>query len=164
MKGFTKNFPGIPEEMRGTYAALGSEPVIAYLKELGITAVQLLPVHQHTDDGFLIDKGLTNYWGYNTIGFFAPEARYAMSSAEKGEHVAEFKEMVKQLHRAGIEVILDVVYNHTGEGNESGPTLCFRGFDNRSYYRLDGVDPKRYSDFTGTGNTLNTPHAFTLQL
>ncbi len=123
--GFTKRFPGIPPEMRGTYAALGSEPVIAYLKDLGITAVQLLPVHQHSDDGFLIDKGLTNYWGYNTIGFFAPEARYAMRPVEKGGHVAEFKEMVKQLHRGGIEVILDVVYNHTAEGNHLGPTLCF---------------------------------------
>lgn len=153
VKGFTKLHPDIPEEIRGTYAALGHPVTIAYLQELGVTAVELMPVHHFIVDRHLKDRGLTNYWGYNTIGFFAPDARYS-SSGVRGEQVVEFKNMVKALHRAGIEVILDVVYNHTGEGSHMGPTLSFRGIDNASYYRL--TDDKRYyMDYTGTGNTLN---------
>ncbi|MEN0053948.1 MAG: glycogen debranching protein GlgX [Mucilaginibacter sp.] len=153
VKGFTKLHPEIPEEIRGTYAGIGHPVTIAYLKDLGITAIELMPVHHFLADRHLIDKGLTNYWGYNTIGFFAPDARYA-SSGILGEQVIEFKNMVKELHKAGIEVILDVVYNHTGEGSQLGPTLSFRGIDNISYYRL--ADDKRfYMDYTGTGNTLN---------
>ena len=153
VKGFTILHPGIPEEIRGTYAAIGHPITIQYLKELGITAIELMPIHQFLLDKFLADKGLTNYWGYNTIGFFAPDVRYA-SSGTKGQQVLEFKNMVKELHKAGIEVILDVVYNHTAEGNHLGPTLSFRGIDNYSYYRL--TEDKRYCmDYTGTGNTLN---------
>jgi glycogen operon protein len=153
VKGFTKLHPGIPEEIRGTYAAIGHPVTIQYLKELGVTAIELMPVHHFVLDKFLADKGLSNYWGYNTIGFFAPDVRYA-SSGTRGEQVLEFKHMVKELHKAGIEVILDVVYNHTAEGNHLGPTLSFRGIDNLSYYRL--TDDKRfYMDYTGTGNTLN---------
>ena len=126
----------MPEELRGTYAGLGSAASIEYLKSLGVTAVELLPVHHHVDDKALIDRGLTNYWGYNTIGFFAPEANYS-SSGSTGGQVTEFKTMVRNLHAAGIEVILDVVYNHTGEGNQLGPTLSFRGVDNIAYYRLN---------------------------
>ena len=153
VKGFTKLHPGIPEEIRGTYAAIAHPLTIQYLKELGITAIELMPVHHFVTDKFLKDKNLTNYWGYNTIGFFAPDVRYA-SQGTRGEQVFEFKQMVKELHKAGIEVILDVVYNHTAEGNHLGPTLSFRGIDNLSYYRL--TDDKRfYMDYTGTGNTLN---------
>jgi glycogen operon protein len=153
VKEFTKLNPEIPEELRGTYAALAHPATIEYLKKLGVTAIELMPVHHFVDDRLLIDKGLRNYWGYNTIGFFAPEARYA-AKGKKGEQVIEFKNMVKELHKAGIEVILDVVYNHTAEGNHLGPTLSFRGIDNASYYRL--TDDKRYyMDYTGTGNTLN---------
>jgi glycogen operon protein len=153
VKGFTKLHPLIPEEIRGTYAAIGHPVTIQYLKELGITAIELMPVHHFVQDKFLADKGLSNYWGYNTIGFFAPDVRYA-SGGTRGEQVFEFKNMVKELHKAGIEVILDVVYNHTAEGNHLGPTLSFRGIDNLSYYRL--TDDKRfYMDYTGTGNTLN---------
>ncbi|RYZ29194.1 MAG: glycogen debranching enzyme GlgX [Chitinophagaceae bacterium] len=153
VKGFTKLHPAIPEEIRGTYAAIGHPVTIQYLKELGITAIELMPIHQFVLDKFLADKGLTNYWGYNTIGFFAPDVRYA-SSGTKGEQVIEFKNMVKELHKAGIEVILDVVYNHTAEGNHLGPTLSFRGIDNLGYYRL--TEDKRFCmDYTGTGNTLN---------
>jgi len=153
VKGFTQLHPLIPQEIRGTYAAIGHPITIQYLKELGITAIELMPVHQFVLDKFLADKGLTNYWGYNTIGFFAPDVRYA-SSGTKGEQVIEFKNMVKELHKAGIEVILDVVYNHTAEGNHLGPTLSFRGIDNAGYYRL--TEDKRFCmDYTGTGNTLN---------
>lgn len=153
VKGFTAQHPDIPKEIRGTYAAMAHPVTIAYLKEMGITAVELLPVHHFLTDRHLKDKGLTNYWGYNSIGFFAPDVRYA-SGGTHGEQVTEFKTMVKELHAAGIEVILDVVYNHTGEGNEMGPTISFRGIDNASYYRL-AEDPRYYMDFTGTGNTLN---------
>lgn len=153
VRGFTKLHPDIPEEIRGTYAALAHPVTINYLQELGITAVELMPVHHFVRDSHLQDKGLTNYWGYNTIGFFAPDAVYS-SSGVLGEQVQEFKGMVKELHKAGIEVILDVVYNHTAEGNELGPTLSFKGIDNVSYYRL--TENKRYyMDYTGTGNTLN---------
>jgi glycogen operon protein len=153
VKGFTQLHPDIPEELRGTYRGIAHPAAIKYLRELGITAIELMPVHHFVTDKYLLDQGLTNYWGYNTIGFFAPDVRYA-SSGICGEQVREFKEMVKELHRAGIEVILDVVYNHTGEGNHLGPTLSFRGIDNASYYRL--TDDKRYyMDYTGTGNTLN---------
>ena len=163
VKGFSKLWPEIPEELRGTYAGLGSAAAIDYLTKLGVTAVELLPVHAHIDDKVLIDRGLKNYWGYNTIGFFAPHAAYS-SSGQMGEQVSEFKSMVRSLHAAGIEVILDVVYNHTAEGNHLGPTLCFRGIDNPAYYRLRPDDPRLYLDFTGTGNTFNLLHPRTLQL
>ena len=153
VKGFTKNFPGIPEEIRGTYAALAHPAVIGYLKKLGITAVELMPVHQSIAERHLVEQGLTNYWGYNTIGFFAPGLRF-YSGRETGGQVREFKTMVKELHKAGIEVFLDVVYNHTAEGNQMGPTLAYRGIDNSEYYRLAG-DKRFYYDYTGTGNTLN---------
>ncbi|GGY77048.1 glycogen debranching protein GlgX [Marinobacter zhanjiangensis] len=159
VKGFTRLHPDVPQYIRGTYAALGTEPAIAYLKDLGITAVELLPIHAHINDRRLEDQGLTNYWGYNSIGFFAPSPEYASSDA-----VTEFKAAVKALHAAGIEVILDVVYNHTGEGNHLGPTLCFRGIDNSSYYRLVQDDPRHYMDYTGTGNTLDMGHPQVLQL
>jgi isoamylase len=153
VKGFTKLHPELPEEIRGTYAGLAHPVTIQYLKDLGITAVELMPVHHFVTDRYLKDKGLTNYWGYNTIGFFAPDVRYSNSSV-LGNQVREFKEMVKALHKSGLEVILDVVYNHTAEGNHMGPTLSFRGIDNVSYYRL--TENKRfYMDYTGTGNTLN---------
>ena len=163
VKGFTARHPDLPPELRGTYAGLAAPPVIAYLKDLGITAVELLPVHAFLDDRHLLEKGLRNYWGYNTINFFAPEARYASSRHANGQ-VTEFKQMVKTLHAAGIEVILDVVYNHTAEGNHLGPTLSFRGIDNASYYRLVPEDPRFYMDYTGTGNTLNAVHPQVLQL
>jgi isoamylase len=153
VKGFTKLHPEIPEEIRGTYAAIGHPVTIAYLKELGISAIELMPVHHFVTDRSLKEKGLANYWGYNTIGFFAPDARYS-SSGVMGQQVTEFKTMIRELHKAGIQVILDVVYNHTAEGNQMGPTLSFKGIDNASYYRL--TDDKRYyNDYTGTGNTLN---------
>jgi len=163
VKGFTKLCPDVPEELRGTYAGLGSAAAIDYLKKLGVTAVELLPVQAHIDDKLLIDRGLTNYWGYNTIGFFAPHADYS-SSGQLGEQIPEFKSMVRNLHAAGIEVILDVVYNHTAEGNHLGPTLCFRGIDNIAYYRLHPDNPRFYLDFTGTGNTFNLLHPRSLQL
>jgi isoamylase len=163
VKGFTARHPDLPPELRGTYAGLSSPPVIAYLKDLGITAVELMPVHAFLDDRRLWEEGLRNYWGYNTVGFFAPEARYA-SSGDRGGQVTEFKAMVKALHAAGIEVILDVVYNHTAEGNHLGPTLSFRGIDNASYYRLVPDQPRYYMDYTGTGNTLNAMHPQVLQL
>ncbi|MVN93097.1 glycogen debranching protein GlgX [Mucilaginibacter aquatilis] len=153
VKGFTKLHPEIPEEIRGSYAALGHPVTIEYLKKLGITAIELMPVHHFVADRHLVENGLTNYWGYNTIGYFAPDARYA-SAGKQGEQVTEFKQMVKELHKAGIEVILDVVYNHTAEGNELGPTLSFKGIDNEGYYRLT-EDKRHYMDYTGTGNTLN---------
>jgi glycogen operon protein len=159
VRGFTIRHPHVLPELRGTYAALATEPVIEHLKRLGVTAVELMPVHAFVDDRALIEKGLRNYWGYNSIGFFAPDARYAA-----GEPVSEFKTMVKTLHSNGIEVILDVVYNHTAEGSHLGPTLCFRGIDNESYYRLNADEPRYYMDYTGCGNTLNMRHPRVLQL
>jgi isoamylase len=153
VRGFTKLCPDIPEEIRGSYAAIGHPATIGYLQKLGITAIELMPVHHFIADRHLVENGLTNYWGYNTIGFFAPEVRYS-SSGVLGQQVNEFKQMVKDLHKAGIEVILDVVYNHTAEGNQMGPTLSFKGVDNASYYRL-AEDKRFYFDYTGTGNTLN---------
>ena len=153
VKGLTQLHPEIPEEIRGTYAGIAHPVFIKYLKELGITALELMPVHHFVNDHFLEEQGLTNYWGYNTIGFFAPDVRYS-SSGTMGGQVTEFKKMVKELHKAGIEVILDVVYNHTGEGNHMGPVLSFKGIDNTSYYRLT-EDKRYYMDYTGTGNTLN---------
>lgn len=167
VKGFTTQHPKIPPNLRGTYAGLAHPAILDYFQNLGITAVELLPVHHFVTDWHLIEKGLTNYWGYNSIGFFAPDARYS-SSGKTGQQVTEFKEMVKVLHKAGIEIILDVVYNHTGEGNHLGPTLCFRGIDNAVYYRLmhsDAHDHARYyMDFTGTGNTLNSMQPPVLRL
>ncbi|CAN5131008.1 glycogen debranching protein GlgX [soil metagenome] len=163
VKGFTKTHPDVPPNQRGTYAGLASPVMIDYLKELGVTAVELLPVHDFLNDKHLVDSGLTNYWGYNTTNFFAPDARYS-SAGDTGEQVAEFKAMVKSLHRAGIEVILDVVYNHTSEGSELGPTLSFRGIDNTTYYRLVPDQERYYMDYTGTGNTLNARHPQVLQL
>jgi isoamylase len=159
VKGFTKRHPNIPEDLRGTYAGLASAPAIEHLKRLGVTAVELMPVHSFVDDKHLVDKGLKNYWGYNSIGFFAPDMRYSATGS-----IGEFKTMVKRLHSAGLEVILDVVYNHTAEGNHLGPTLSFRGIDNAAYYRLVPDDPRYYMDFTGTGNTLNMMHPRVLQL
>jgi glycogen operon protein len=153
VKGLTQMHPDIPENIRGTYSAIAHPVIIQYLKDLGITAIELMPVHHFVNDGFLRDKGLVNYWGYNTIGFFAPDIKYS-GNGNLGGQVAEFKTMVKELHKAGIEVILDVVYNHTAEGNHLGPTLSFRGIDNACYYRL--AQDKRFCfDYTGTGNTLN---------
>ncbi len=163
VKGLTVRHPEVPEALRGTYAGLATPPIIDYLKGLGVTAVELLPVHHFVRDKHLYDRGLTNYWGYNTIGFFAPDIRYA-SSPVRGRHVKEFKTMVKTLHSAGIEVILDVVYNHTAEGNHLGPTLSFRGIDNATYYRLVPDQPRYYMDYTGCGNSLNVRHPRTLQL
>ena len=159
VKGFTMRHPKVPQKLRGTYAGLSTAPVIDHFKKLGVTAVELLPVHCFVDDRHLIEKGLHNYWGYNTIGFFAPEPRYSSTGS-----ITEFKTMVKALHSAGIEVILDVVYNHTAEGNQMGPTLSFRGIDNAVYYRLLPSDPRYYMDYTGTGNTLNVRHPRVLQL
>ena len=159
VKGFTKLHPDIPTPLQGTYAGLASAPAIEHLKRLGVTAVELMPTHAFVDDRFLLQKGLRNYWGYNSIGFFAPDMRYAASGTTK-----EFKTMVKRLHSEGIEVILDVVYNHTAEGNHLGPTLCFRGIDNAGYYRLSSEDPRYYTDYTGCGNTLNMRHPRVLQL
>ena len=161
VKGMTKLHPEVPENLRGTYLGLCADPVVEYLLALGVTAVELLPVHQFVVDRHLAERGLTNYWGYNSIGFFAPDVRYA--SKGLGNQVYEFKSMVKTLHSAGIEVILDVVYNHTGEGNHLGPTLSLRGIDNRAYYRLQ-PDQRFYTDFTGTGNSLNMQHPRTIQL
>jgi isoamylase len=162
VKGLTRLHPEIPEAIRGTYAAIAHPVTIKYLKELGITAIELMPIHYFITDRHLEEKGLTNYWGYNTIGFFAPDVRYSTSGVH-GEQVAEFKNMVKELHKAGIEVILDVVYNHTGEGNHMGPTLSFRGIDNACYYRL--TEDRRYCmDYTGTGNTLNAQLPSVLRL
>lgn len=162
VKGLTYLHPAVPEKIRGTYAAIAQPVIINYLKELGITAIELMPIHQFVNDRHLIDKDLTNYWGYNTIGFFAPDSRYA-ATGKNGEQVKEFKDMVKALHRAGIEVILDVVYNHTAEGNHLGPTLSFKGIDNEDYYRLT-EDKRYYMDYTGTGNTLNATSPNVLRL
>jgi isoamylase len=162
VKGFTARHPDVPPGLRGTYAGLASPAAVTYLRELGITAVELLPVHHAVSESYLTERGLTNYWGYNSIGFFSPDPRFS-SSGDRGEQVPEFKTMVKTLHRAGIEVILDVVYNHTAEGNHLGPTLCFRGIDNAAYYRLT-EDQRHYMDYTGCGNTLNMMHPRTIQL
>ncbi len=163
VKGFTRCHPDVPPPLRGTYAAMHRPPVLGYLKQLGVTAVELLPVHAFVDDGFLLDRSLVNYWGYNTINFFTPEGRYAAAKLPDRQ-VREFKEMVKGLHAAGIEVILDVVYNHTAEGNHMGPTLSFRGIDNTTYYRLVPGQPRHYVNYTGTGNSLNTRHPQVLKL
>jgi glycogen operon protein len=163
VKGMTMRHPDVPESLRGTYAGLASPAIIEYLQSLGITAVELLPVHHFVNDLYLEEKGLTNYWGYNSIGYFAPDIRYSAFPGP-GEKVYEFKSMVKKFHSAGIEVILDVVYNHTGEGNHLGPTLSFRGIDNVSYYRVSPQNQRYYMDYTGCGNTLNARHPRTLQL
>jgi isoamylase len=163
VKGFTKLNEHIREELRGTYAGLASEPAIEYLRSLGVTAVELLPIHHIADEQALVDRGLSNYWGYSSIGFLAPYAHYA-ATGTRGEQVNEFKGMVKALHRAGIEVILDVVYNHTAEGNHLGPMLAFRGIDNQSYYRLLPDNPRFYMDYTGTGNSMNPVHPSVLRL
>ncbi len=172
VKGFTARHPDIPPEIRGSYAGLAHEAATGYLRDLGVTAVELLPVHEYVPEGFLITRGLTNYWGYNSIGFFAPHQGYSAAvrggslagHSSVGGQVSEFKDMVKALHRAGIEVILDVVYNHTAEGNENGPTLSFRGLDNGMYYRLGLDDASKYYDTTGTGNSLNAGNPYTLRL
>ena len=163
VKGFTQLNPYVPEALRGTYLGLASEPAIRHLTSLGVTAVELMPVHFHTDDWDLAKRGLKNYWGYNTLGYFAPDLRYASSSSPM-EAVREFKMMVRALHAAHLEVILDVVYNHTAEGNHLGPTLSLRGIDNTSYYRLLPNEPRFYQDFTGCGNTLNMRSPRVLQL
>jgi glycogen operon protein len=159
VKGFTSQHPLIPQELRGTYAGLSSGPAVDYLKRLGVTAVELMPVHAFVDERRLVEKDLVNYWGYNSIGFFVPDSRYSAFG-----QINEFKTMVKTLHSAGIEVILDVVYNHTAEGNQLGPTLCFRGIDNLAYYRTEPENNRYYMDFTGCGNTLNMRHPRVLQL
>jgi len=165
VKGFTQLHPAVPEAMRGTYSALTVPDVIRYFQSLGVTAIELLPVHHHVDEHFLVKKGLVNYWGYNTLGYFAPDERFSRDGrAQPGKQVREFKAMVKALHAAGIEVILDVVYNHTAEGNHLGPTLSLRGADNQSYYRLVEGNHRYYVDYTGTGNTLNVLNRQALQL
>ena len=163
VRGLTMQHPDVPEELRGTYAGLATKPVIKHLQKLGVTAIELMPVHHHVDDRHLVEKGRTNFWGYNTLNYFAPDLRYA-SAKTPHEAVREFKEMVRTLHRNGLEVILDVVYNHTGEGNQFGPTLSLRGIDNASYYRLVPHDRRYYMDFTGCGNTLNMVCPRVLQL
>ncbi|MCW2545919.1 MAG: glycogen debranching protein, partial [Mycobacterium sp.] len=163
VKGLTITHPDIPEEIRGSYAGIAHPAVIGHLKRLGITALELMPVHQFIQDEHLVKRHLRNYWGYNTIGFFAPHNAYS-ASGQQGQQVQEFKTMVKALHEAGIEVILDVVYNHTAEGNHMGPTLSMRGIDNPAYYRLVEDQPEYYMDYTGTGNSLNVGHPHALQL
>jgi len=163
VKGFTQLHPDVPENMRGTFAGFASEAPLAYLRNLGVTAIELMPVHHHAYDRHLVDRKLSNYWGYNTLGFFSPNARYPVAQTPSGT-VREFKTMVRNLHSAGFEVILDVVYNHTAEGNHLGPTLSLRGIDNASYYRLVKEDPRYYVDYTGCGNTLNMVHPRVLQL
>jgi isoamylase len=160
VKGFTNRHTGVPEKMRGTYAGFGSRPMVDYLTSLGVTSIELLPVHTFVNDSNLLEKNLTNYWGYNTIGFFAPDPRYA---SDVPNSLREFKEMVARLHAGGLEVLLDVVYNHTAEGNELGPTLSFKGIDNVSYYRLP-ADKRRYINDTGTGNTVNLSHPRVIQM
>ena len=166
VKGLTMRHPDVPPPLRGSYAGLAHEAVIGHLLDLGVTTVELLPVHESVPESFLVERGLTNYWGYNTIGYFAPHQGYsaAVRAGQPGGQVAEFKTMVNALHRAGLEVVLDVVFNHTAEGNQLGPTLCFRGLDNQAYYRLDEEDPRHYYDTTGTGNSLNAGDPVTLRL
>jgi isoamylase len=159
VRGLTIRHPDVPPHLRGTYAGLATAPIVDHLARLGVTAIELMPVHYFVDDRHLVEKGLHNYWGYNTLGFFAPDMRYSATG-----RISEFKTMVKVLHTAGIEVFLDVVYNHTAEGNQMGPTLAFRGIDNASYYRLSQDNPRYYVDFTGTGNTLNLQHPRVLQM
>src|SRR5665213_2643519 len=163
VKGMTALHPGVRPDLRGTYAGLASDEMVAYLRELGVTAVELLPIHQIADEHFIVERGLSNYWGYSSIGFLAPHASYA-ATGTRGEQISEFKGMVKALHAAGLEVILDVVYNHTAEGNHLGPMLSFRGVDNPAYYRLEPEAPRYYTDFTGTGNSLNPLHPSVLRL
>ncbi|HEV8298766.1 MAG TPA: alpha-amylase family glycosyl hydrolase, partial [Acidimicrobiales bacterium] len=163
LKGLTVRHPDVPDEQRGSYRALGHPAVVRHLHELGVTAVELMPVHQFVHDAHLHERSLRNYWGYNTIGYFAPHNEYAVSG-QAGEQVQEFKTMVRSLHEANIEVILDVVYNHTSEGNHLGPTLSFKGIDNAAYYRLMEGDEKHYMDYTGTGNSLNVRQPHSLQL
>jgi glycogen operon protein len=163
LKGFTARHPDIPEAIRGTYAGLAHPAALEYLTTLGVTAVELLPIHQFVHEKHLLDKGLRNYWGYHSYGYFAPHGEYS-SAGDSGGQVREFKGMVKALHAAGLEVILDVVYNHTGEGNHLGPVLCLKGIDNRAYYRVVDSDPRYYMDYTGTGNSLNMRHPHALML
>jgi isoamylase len=164
VKGFTRRHPGIPEELRGTYAGLTHPAAISHLKRLGVTAVELLPVHQFVQDNLLLERGLRNYWGYNSIAYLAPHNEYAAAGSGTGQQVQEFKQMVKVLHQEGIEVILDVVYNHTAEGNHLGPVLSFKGIDNTAYYRVVPDNPRYYMDYTGTGNSLNMRHPHVLQM
>jgi glycogen operon protein len=163
VRGFTRRLSGVPEKLQGTYAGLVSEAALRHLKDLGVTAVELMPVHHHLDERHVVDRGMRNYWGYNTLSFFAPEATYSSTRSPRAT-VNQFKRMVRALHAAGLEVILDVVYNHTAEGNHWGPTLSLRGIDNASYYRLSPEDQSYYMDFTGCGNTLNMRHPRVLQL
>ncbi len=162
VRGMTMQHPEVAPEERGTFLGLASDPIISHLRSLGVTTLQLLPIHHFLAERHLVDAGLTNYWGYNSVGFFAPDVRYATGGL--GEQVSQFKTMVKRLHRAGLEVVLDVVYNHTGEGNRFGPTVCFRGIDNSTYYLVEPHDPSNYRDYTGCGNTLNTAHPRVRQL
>jgi glycogen operon protein len=164
VRGMTMLHPDVPEQLRGTYAGIASPPIVKHLQELGITAIELMPVHYFVNDRHLVDRGLRNYWGYNTLGFFAPEPSYASNPHLRVDVIREFKQMVKDLHNGGIEVILDVVYNHTAEGNHAGPTLSFRGIDNLAYYRTVPGDPRHYMDYTGCGNTLNMVHPHSIQL
>ena len=166
VRGFTAKHPDVPPELRGTYAGLAHEAAVQHLIDLGVTTVELLPIHHNVSESFLVERGLTNYWGYNTIGFFAPHAQYsaAVRAGRRGGQVAEFRDMVATLHAAGLEVVLDVVFNHTAEGGAGGPTLCHRGLDNAAYYRLEPNDPSRYVDTTGCGNSLNTADATTLRM
>ncbi len=164
VKGFTARLPGIPDDIRGTYSGLAHPAAVQHFLDLGVTAVELMPVHQFVHDGPILSRGLKNYWGYNSIGYFAPHNEYATDPGRPEDVVAEFKHLVKTLHAAGLEVIMDVVYNHTGEGNHLGPTMCFRGLDNQAYYRLDHDRPEYYIDYTGCGNSLNMRHPRVLQL
>ena len=164
VKGFTKRLPGVPDRLRGTYAGVGCEATVRHLQSLNVTAVELLPIHYRLNDHYLVEKGLNNYWGYNTLGFFAPDPRFCSTPGDPARAVWEFKSMVRTLHAAGIEVILDVVYNHTAEGNHFGPTLSFKGIDNASYYHLSPDDRRQYMDFTGCGNTPRMGHPRVLQL
>ncbi len=164
VRGMTMMHPDVPARLRGTYAAMASEPIIRHLQSMGVTALELMPVHYFLQDRHLVDNGMRNYWGYNTLGFFAPEPGFASNPETPSDAVREFKQMVKTLHNAGIEIILDVVYNHTAEGNHAGPTLSFRGIDNLAYYRTVPGDQRHYMDFTGCGNTLNMVHPHSIQL
>ena len=163
VRGLSMTHPGVPQSLRGTYAGIASQPIIDHLVDLGVTAIELMPIHHFVPEGFVVEQGLTNYWGYSTLGFFAPHGPYA-AGGERGQQVTEFKRLVQAMHRAGIEVLLDVVYNHTTEGTADGPTLSLRGIDNATYYRLAPDNPAAYMDFTGTGNSLNVTHAASLQL
>ena len=164
VKGMTMLHPDVPEPLKGTYLGLVTEPILDHLASLGVTALELLPVHHVATERRLTEQGLTNFWGYSSIGYFAPDLRYAAKAGSEGRQVAEFKSMVKRFHQAGIEVLLDVVYNHTGEGNHLGPTLSFRGIDNAAYYRLDPENPRLHVDFTGCGNTVDLRHPRTTQM